>query len=103
MGHHNMTCVFVSRCPRTGETRQRVFSRFQHAQQSHGTVDMHTHTTDSDGDFTPEEVIEFAHTRGLKSVWITDHDLIRPLERIKTLIAAGDNVRCIMARSASLS
>jgi len=39
-------------------------------------VDLHVHTTFSDGMFTPEEVVEKALERGLKAVGITDHDCI---------------------------
>ncbi len=37
-------------------------------------VDLHIHTTASDGKFTPEEVIKYAASRGLKAISITDHD-----------------------------
>jgi len=37
-------------------------------------ADLHMHTTASDGDFTPEELIKLANERGLKTIAITDHD-----------------------------
>lgn len=37
-------------------------------------ADLHTHTTASDGDFTPSQVVAFAAQAGLKAVAITDHD-----------------------------
>ncbi len=37
-------------------------------------VDLHTHTTESDGTFTPRELVEAAAEAGLKTLAITDHD-----------------------------
>jgi len=37
-------------------------------------VDLHIHTTFSDGSCSPREVLEMASARGLKAVSITDHD-----------------------------
>lgn len=39
-------------------------------------VDLHVHTTASDGTLTPSEVVELAHRRGLSVVAITDHDTV---------------------------
>jgi predicted metal-dependent phosphoesterase TrpH len=41
---------------------------------SGGRVDLHVHTTASDGLFSPAEVVEQAHTAGLRAVAVTDHD-----------------------------
>ena len=38
------------------------------------TIDLHIHTTVSDGAHTPEEVVALAHERGLRVMSITDHD-----------------------------
>ena len=45
-------------------------------------VDLHTHSTRSDGADTPKELIDNAAARGLKVLAITDHD-IRPPEKIQ--------------------
>ncbi len=37
-------------------------------------IDMHTHTSFSDGTFTPAEVVKLAGERGLAGLAITDHD-----------------------------
>ena len=37
-------------------------------------VDLHTHTTCSDGSFTPTELVDYALEKGLSAVSITDHD-----------------------------
>jgi len=37
-------------------------------------IDLHTHTTESDGTFTPRELVEAAIAIGLEALAITDHD-----------------------------
>ncbi len=37
-------------------------------------IDLHVHTTFSDGSFTPKQVIEFCKHKGIVAVSITDHD-----------------------------
>ncbi len=37
-------------------------------------IDLHTHTNESDGTYTPDELIEAALTAGLEALAITDHD-----------------------------
>ncbi len=44
-------------------------------------VDLHIHTTFSDGSFTPEEIIDKSLELNLKYIAITDHDTIDGLER----------------------
>ncbi len=39
-------------------------------------IDLHTHTTFSDGTYTPEEIIKLCHKSNLKAIAITDHDTI---------------------------
>ncbi len=43
-------------------------------------VDLHIHTTISDGALTPKEVIEYAHKEGLIAIGITDHDVTDGIE-----------------------
>jgi len=38
-------------------------------------LDLHLHTTHSDGSFTPTEIIDLAHTAGVTALAITDHDI----------------------------
>jgi predicted metal-dependent phosphoesterase TrpH len=42
----------------------------------HVSVDLHIHTTASDGTLTPEQVISHAHRLKLKAIAITDHDTV---------------------------
>lgn len=45
-------------------------------------IDLHTHTTASDGVLTPIELIKLARKQGLKAISITDHDTVKGI--IKT-------------------
>jgi predicted metal-dependent phosphoesterase TrpH len=49
-------------------------------------ADLHNHTTASDGDFTPEQMVKQAKTLGTKVIGITDHDT---LEGLKIAVLAG--------------
>lgn len=40
------------------------------------TVDLHTHSTYSDGTFTPKELIAYAKEKGLSAIALTDHDTV---------------------------
>lgn len=39
-------------------------------------IDLHTHSTASDGTYTPEELITYAHSKKIKAIALTDHDTI---------------------------
>jgi predicted metal-dependent phosphoesterase TrpH len=41
-----------------------------------GRADLHTHTTHSDGLYTPAQVVELARRSGLAAVAVTDHDAL---------------------------
>ena len=45
-----------------------------------GNVDLHLHTTASDGVRTPSEIVNYAKDKGLQAIAITDHDTIEGLE-----------------------
>ncbi len=45
-----------------------------------GTIDLHTHSTFSDGTLTPEEVIKLADEIKLAAVALTDHDTVSGLD-----------------------
>jgi predicted metal-dependent phosphoesterase TrpH len=59
----------------------------------HGRVDLHIHTTFSDGLYTPAEVVDLAHRSGLPALAITDHDTIAGIEPARK--AAGDRLEVI--------
>ncbi len=52
---------------------------------SSGYIDLHSHTTESDGTFSPEEIVELAVTSGLDSLAITDHDTFSGYEKATSL------------------
>lgn len=45
-----------------------------------GYVDLHLHTTASDGIMKPSEIVRYAKLKGLQAIAITDHDTIEGLE-----------------------
>ena len=47
-------------------------------------ADLHLHTNYSDGTYTPEELAEHGHQRGLKVMALTDHDTVDGCERMVT-------------------
>jgi 3',5'-nucleoside bisphosphate phosphatase len=50
-------------------------------------IDLHAHTTFSDGTFTPEELVRLARERGISTLAVTDHDSTEGLDR--AFAAAG--------------
>ncbi|MCR4742434.1 MAG: PHP domain-containing protein [Treponema sp.] len=46
-------------------------------------IDLHVHTTASDGQFTPSQIIQMAVEKGLTRIAITDHDTAAGLEEAK--------------------
>jgi 3',5'-nucleoside bisphosphate phosphatase len=57
-------------------------------------IDLHTHSTASDGSCTPERLIEIALTAGLRALALTDHDTLDGIPRARTR-AAGTGLRFI--------
>jgi len=45
-----------------------------------GNIDLHLHTTASDGVMTPSQIVNYAKSKGLLAIAITDHDTIEGLE-----------------------
>jgi len=46
----------------------------------HSYADLHNHTTASDGDFSPEELVVEAKKAGISVLGVTDHDTIKGVE-----------------------
>ena len=46
-------------------------------------IDMHVHTTASDGTCSPAEVVKLAKEKGLAAIAITDHDTVSGYEEAK--------------------
>ena len=45
------------------------------------SIDLHVHSSASDGSLTPEEVVELAKESGIKEFALTDHDTVDGVER----------------------
>ena len=48
-----------------------------------GKVDLHVHTTASDGLFSPAGVVQLAEEAGFKGTAITDHDTVEGIEEAR--------------------
>jgi hypothetical protein len=55
-------------------------------------LDLHTHTTASDGSLSLEELVKAAKKAGLKAIAVTDHDNIRSTKRITARTGTGIEV-----------
>jgi 3',5'-nucleoside bisphosphate phosphatase len=51
-------------------------------------IDLHLHTTASDGRLTPAELVESAASAGLRAMAVTDHDTTDAVEDVQTLARA---------------
>lgn len=49
------------------------------------SIDLHIHSTLSDGSYTPEQIICYAKEKGLCAIALTDHDSIEGITRCQTL------------------
>lgn len=58
------------------------------------TVDLHVHSTKSDGSFTPSELVDYAIEKGLAAFALTDHDTTEGLEEA-FMAAKGKNIEVI--------
>ena len=44
-------------------------------------IDLHVHSTCSDGTYAPEELVDYALEKGLRAFALTDHDTVNGLDR----------------------
>ena len=58
-------------------------------QPVHDAIDLHTHSTASDGLYPPEELVRLAHDAGLTTIALVDHDTTDGLD---TASAAGERL-----------
>lgn len=49
------------------------------------TIDLHTHSTFSDGTFTPLRLVKYAEEKGLKAFALTDHDTTEGVKEAKSI------------------
>jgi hypothetical protein len=57
-----------------------LFFFLEGAENPMGYVDLHLHTTASDGVLSPSEIVRYAKAKGLQAIAITDHDTIEGCE-----------------------
>ncbi len=58
-------------------------------------ADLHIHTTASDGNSTPEEIIKSARRHKLEVISITDHDTIRGYRKARKVARKFDDIRLL--------
>ena len=58
-------------------------------------VDLHTHSTASDGTYTPAQLIDYAHEKGLAAIALTDHDTTTGLAEAMEAGAKYDDLEVI--------
>jgi hypothetical protein len=63
-------------------------------------ADLHTHTTASDGQYTPAQLVRLAKDHGLSVLAVTDHDTIAGMDEA---IAAGETLGLRVIRGVELS
>jgi len=65
-----------------------------------GTVDLHTHTTASDGGHSPRELVRMALERGLRAIAVTDHD---STEGVAEAVAAAEGTDLLVIPGVEIS
>lgn len=63
-------------------------------------IDLHIHSTCSDGYFSPEEIVTFAHRAGLSTIALADHDNV---DGIAPAMAAGEQLQIRVIPAVELS
>ena len=61
---------------------------------THTSIDLHVHSTASDGTFTPTQLVHYAISRGLAAFALTDHDSVAGLNEAMSA-AAGTSLEVI--------
>jgi predicted metal-dependent phosphoesterase TrpH len=74
--------TFTNLCRSLAQARRQTFR-----------VDLHIHTTCSDGDYTPAQVVDLARRCGMPAVAITDHDTLAAIPTAQR--HAGDRIEII--------
>ncbi len=69
-------------------------------------IDLHAHTTASDGSLSPEELVQLAKRQGVDTLAITDHDTVAGLrpaiaegEKAGVTIVAGIEISCLYEKT----
>ena len=62
-------------------------------------IDLHTHTNESDGTYTPEELITAAVELRLQALAITDHDTLAGYEKAKPMAEKAGSAASLRNRA----
>ncbi len=65
-------------------------------------IDLHVHTTASDGQYTPSQIIEMASEKNINTIAITDHDTVAGLEE-GAAAAAQKNITFVPGTELNIS
>lgn len=63
-------------------------------------ADLHMHSTASDGQYTPSELVELSKAKGLETIALTDHDSV---DGVEEAILAGNHLKLKVIRGVELS
>ena len=69
-------------------------------EQKRHRIDLHTHTTASDGQDTPAELVSFASQQGVSILGVTDHDTVAAIPELQVL---ADSAGIILVPGVELS
>lgn len=75
ISHNFATCKLVSLGDKTSESNEQITA----GSVFYGGMDLHAHTTASDGTLTPSELVELGSELGLTAIAVTDHDTLTGL------------------------
>ena len=64
-------------------------------------IDLHTHTNESDGSYTPLELVDRALAIGLEALGISDHDTFAATTKRWNRLALMDWIWCVVSSSVS--
>ena len=56
------------------------------------TIDLHIHTTISDGTYTPKELVDYEIKKKLSAIAITDHDTMNVIQEAADYISSLKNI-----------
>jgi len=58
-------------------------------------IDMHTHSTASDGSYTPHELVQYASEKGLAAIALTDHDTVSGIPELLKSASQVDGLTAV--------
>src|SRR5260370_34100844 len=83
MNRGRLTVLFTCCCLLCGEARA------QHTSLHWYKCNTHTHTLNSDGDSSPDDVVKWYRLHNYDSLFITDHDIVTDVDPLNALFGGG--------------